>query len=173
MQTRRAHQTQTGSPSDPTWSYLPLGSQPRPPRLIMPPEISAGTCPCAGQTATEISHVTVAATTALAGGRSNSVDRKCRSGSAPQHVGRKCRYRRARMLVLLRPECKCDMNAFHQGSSWRSVDIGRQQIKRHRENQIHCDDKHADKPCRTAGVAYQGRGHGCDQYHCDGTRPEL
>ena len=141
----------------------------------MPPEISAGTCPCAGQTATNISHVTVAATTALAGERSKSVDRKCRSGSAPQRLARECRF--LRRITQDACSSSAGMQVRYRrippGRPDRSLDLGRQKIKRHRENQIHGHDKHPDKPCRTAGVAYQGRGHGCDQYHCDGTRPEL
>ena len=44
----------------------------------------------------------------------------------------------------------------------RSLDLGRQKIKRHGENQVHGHDKHPDEPRRTAGVAHQGCGQGCD-----------
>ena len=73
------------------------------------------------------------------------------------------------MLVFLQPECK-RITPDYPG---RSLDLGRQQVKRHGENQVHGHDKHPDKPRRTAGVAHKTRGHCRYQYHCHCARPEL
>jgi len=81
----------------------------------MPPEVSAGACPCTGPVATEMSHIAVATATAPARARSNSADHKCSLRLSPLNAWRANAAIGAglhRMLVLLQPKCKRAIDAF-------------------------------------------------------------
>ena len=142
----------------------------------MPPEISAGACPCAGPMATEMSHIAVATATAP---RTRTIQFSRLTNVAPaqpsQRLARECRYRRriTQDACASSAEMQARYRRIPPDRVDPSLDLGRQQIKRHGENQIHGHDKHPDEPRRSAGIADQGRGHGRDQYHCHGARPEL